>query len=110
MELMQQPNRIRGTMCRLCIYRCENGECSVQTDCDCPILAHTKEIFAIAVATGSGSEKASAYRLFEAVCDDCARKDKRGHCRLRDRVECALRGYFGLNLETDRNELEDSGG
>lgn len=107
MKLLQQhaKNRIRDTMCRLCIYRQENGDCGIHGECKCPILANIGKIIDIVRKTRSRITGLDVHRMREAICSECAMKKTQGHCQLRDRAACALDGYFDLIGQSEEQEL-----
>lgn len=97
--------RLLDDVCSKCIYRTAQGGCGLPRNIPCPILTRVKDIVEVVRSVSSDEIDPYVERLRAVVCRKCPIEDEGGHCRMRDKSDCALDDYFGLIVSIVEEEL-----
>ncbi len=90
---------IQEKVCRRCIDGDGQGNCRLDLSRVCEIKAYFPRIIEIVKNVKSGEIQDYVIPLRSHVCSECSHQTSDGHCRFRDKVDCALDRYYPLVVE-----------
>ena len=89
---------IMRRVCSVCLDQRSDGGCGLAHR-TCAIEQHVPRIVNAVLAVTSDRMDEYEAAIRSQVCSQCGLEDSCGHCRLRDRGECALSTYLYLVVE-----------
>jgi len=105
-SLKSIDERLRATMCPICVRYAADGNCSLPPGRECSLFRNLHKV--VAIVRRTHSDRIAAYEppLRASICAACHHQDDHRCCPKRDDLDCALDTYFPMIVEVIEDELD----